>query len=683
MLNCHLVFLHLKMRIFYSCLLSFLFLSGIQETQAQACKKVIRLRQSIEANHIGGALPNDTLQMRWQKLLIKELDPYGLLFIQADVAALTQPEATLFSSAEASCQYYQQLKSVYKQKLIQRQNWLKQLSKQKIKFNSNESFSLLNVVQDIEFATTTEELEKIWLGQAKFELLDAGYTTNPDSVLSQFVASKECRIAKLFPESELGNQRFDEIFLNALAQAYDPHTNYLSGTRLTGFEESLSRTSYSFGFLLIEKMRGQGVVVGSILPGSSAWKSGQIHENDELISWEANGEKNIAQLCMAAFEIQQQINGGPLNQLFTFRKASGELYKVRLQKEEEVVQDNIISSYVLEKEEGKIGYVALPSFYSGWNNSSALGCANDVGKEIMKLQREKIQGLILDLRYNGGGSLQEALSLVSLFIDFGPLLLVSNGKEIELLKDRNRGTVYDGPLVVLVNGYSASASEITASILQEHGRALIMGETTYGKAVGQQMLPFNKNSKVPEVLKVTNISLHKLSGESLQAIGVKPDIYLKSLKLGGMNNNEASQDYAYLPNKLDKNVALSAATSLPIKSLVINSKNRQAIDKDFIATAEVQKQVDRLVGSGLPVRLHPDYFNKDMVTIEKVFTGGELEHDTLALMRVRNHEFDAILYEIDEFKKLNNQFVIDELSIDPYISESYNILLDLHLYLNP
>src|SRR5437762_8924227 len=162
-----------------------------------------------------------------------------------------------------------------------------------------------------------------------------------------------------------------------------------------------------------------------------------------------------------------------------------------LAKEKIETEDDIVKGYVLNGEK-KIGYISLPDFYTIWEDESGSGCANDVAKEIVKLKKENIDGLILDVRYNGGGSLGEALQLTGIFIDEGPLLGEKdrNGKLV-FLKDPNRGTIYDGPMVLMVNGQSASASEVLAAALQDYHRALIVGSSTYGKATMQEIFPMD------------------------------------------------------------------------------------------------------------------------------------------------------------------------------------------------
>ncbi len=196
----------------------------------------------------------------------------------------------------------------------------------------------------------------------------------------------------------------------------------------------------------------------------------------------------------------------------------------------------MVKSFIL-KGEKKIGYISLPSFYIDWEDENSVnGCANDVAKEIVKLKKENIEGLIIDVRYNGGGSVREAVDLAGIFIDGGPVSIYKNRQpKPTILKDANRGTIYEDPLLIMVNGYSASASELFAGVMQDYNRAVIVGSNTYGKATGQVIFPLDttvqlskdyKNSKSDYFLKLTVSQIFRVTGKTAQFTGIVPDIIL-------------------------------------------------------------------------------------------------------------------------------------------------------------
>lgn len=324
-----------------------------------------------------------------------------------------------------------------------------------------------------------------------------------------------------------------ETFLNAIAMSYDPHSEYFPLNEKKDFESDLSRTKPSYGIEFNESFMGD-VTIGRVVPGGPAWKSNELNKGDILLQIKTASGRVIDMMDTGLSEAEELMDEEKSDMItLTVKKPDGSIRKVKLVKEVLTNEQNLIQSFVL-KGDKTIGYISLPGFYTDFNNPSGLGCANDVAKEIIKLQSDKIQGLIIDLRNNGGGSISEALGLAGIFINEGPLLMAGyKGNTVHIMKDPNRGTIYNGPLVVLVNGYSASASEMVSAILQDYHRALIVGTRTYGKATGQVIIPMdttlnlnapNKREKQTDFVKITVEKLFRLDGNSYQGEGIIPDI---------------------------------------------------------------------------------------------------------------------------------------------------------------
>ena len=256
-----------------------------------------------------------------------------------------------------------------------------------------------------------------------------------------------------------------------------------------------------------------------------------------------------------------------------FRKKDGTTRIVLLRKEKIENEENIVKGFVL-KGEKKIGYILLPAFYTEWENESGSSCANDVAKEIVKLKKENIDGLILDVRYNGGGSLGEAMEMIGIFVDEGPLMgQKQKAEKVIYLKDPNRGTIYNGPMALMVNGQSASASEILAASLQDYNRALIVGSNTYGKATMQQMMLLDTMTNRPtqignakDIVKITTGKLYRLSGETAQMNGVSPDIVLPDA-FDGLDYREKFSSFALPADKVAKNAYYKPLAALPVNEL--------------------------------------------------------------------------------------------------------------------
>jgi carboxyl-terminal processing protease len=358
-----------------------------------------------------------------------------------------------------------------------------------------------------------------------------------------------------------------------------------------------------FGFSLTEGEDGKPEI-GHLQPGSPAYLSGQVNEGDRIlgIKWDNKESIDVSDAGLRELnEMLSESGGDKVN--ITVRKVDGTTKQVTLHKEKMAVEDednNKVKGFLL-KGARIVGYISLPDFYSDWeDNSGVNGCANDVGKEIIKLKKENIQGLIIDLRYNGGGSLKEAVELTGIFIDAGPVAqLKERETKISTLKDVNRGTIYDGPLVILVNGNTASASELVAGSLQDYNRALIVGSPTYGKATGQIVLPldttvniktYNGKSQAESYIKLTTFKIYRVDGTTAQIKGVIPNIILPEAADANQKDREANEKFALNASPIDPNKYYT-----PLQPIdVVNPQNaaRQELDSSayFKATREyVQK----------------------------------------------------------------------------------------------
>ena len=360
-----------------------------------------------------------------------------------------------------------------------------------------------------------------------------------------------CRAAvqkRLLTNLQRGSNQWQELrqtvekdWLNAMAEAFDPHSNYFSEAEQKAFESSLSAERELFGFQLNEAEEGV-LQVESLVPGSPAWNSGQIFKGDVLVKLVlADGKTLLVETEGVAAIMEALGSAGKAMVSFTFKSADGKEKQINLRREAVSNEENLVRGYLLQGPR-KLGYIALPSFF-GEASGEGTGSANALSKELIKLKREKIEGLILDLRYNGGGSMAEAAALAGVFIDLGPISLIKYGDNTrEVVKDPSRGLIYDGPLTVLINGQSASASELVAGVLQDYKRATIVGSTSFGKGTMQMVLPLDSSLPASmdklyaalyrikgtptDFVKVTTGKFYRITGSTNQFGGIVPDVWL-------------------------------------------------------------------------------------------------------------------------------------------------------------
>ncbi len=372
----------------------------------------------------------------------------------------------------------------------------------------------------------------------------------------------------------------------------------------------------------------------------------------------------------------------------TLKSADGSTRQVKLQKQEAQNEENIVRGYLL-KGSKKIGYISLPSFYTSWDDQSGSGCANDLSKEIIKLKREKIEGLILDLRYNGGGSVQEAVEIAGIFIEAGPMSIIRyTSGERATMKDPSRGSIYDGPLMVLINGQSASASELVAATLQDYKRAIIMGSPSFGKATMQVMLPldttiitnrdidgkkYNPAKKYDDYVKVTMGKIYRVSGETNQLQGVTPDVQLPDA-FASMSYTERSLDYALPADTIAQSVPY-----LPLTMVYANEKlmalQKEVLQDTYFSGLEkwVTDMKIQVAERKIPLQweAYAAYEKSSTPSFDEGINPGKI-NDSL---QIDNTSYTRRLLELDNaYQKEINQWLLDDLATDPYIRSAFFVL---------
>jgi carboxyl-terminal processing protease len=454
------------------------------------------------------------------------------------------------------------------------------------------------------------------------------------------------------------------LYCDVIANLFDPHTEYMPLEEKQDFETALDKKGYYFGFSLEENANGD-TEIGRLVPGSPAWKCGDLNKGDVVtsIGWEGKEPVNVSGL--PAGEIAALLQSADTAKLrLTVKKQDGIEKTISLTRAKIDNEENNVRGYVLR---GKIpvGYIYLPDFYTA-HESGYGSCANDVAKEIVKLKKENIAGLILDIRYNGGGSLQEALDMAGIFIDAGPLVMIKEktGKIISL-KDPNRGTIYDGPMTLLVNGQSASASELLGAVLQDYHRAVIVGSTTFGKGSAQIIFPVDTNTAIPlpsrstqyGFVKITTSKFYRVTGGTTQHAGVTPDIILPDI-FDGLNYHESALPSALSADTIKKNAYYAPLPGLPLAPLAAKSKLRIDGDQNFA----VIKKYSELLKEGKPADSTIDFSSVRKPASEYA---------------VAVNAFDASMLKSDAYRdELTTQW-IKKISSDKYVEEAYNILNDL------
>ncbi len=480
-------------------------------------------------------------------------------------------------------------------------------------------------------------------------------------------------------------QAVGDEYCKAIAVCYDPHTEYFPQQEKENFESQLGQKSMAFGFKFKQEEDGS-IKIDKVAAGSPAFKSGQINKGDKIesVQWKDQQPINVAgDDAKQLVDVLEMSNHEKAT--FKIKKPDGTersvvLYKEKLEDED---NDNKVKSFLL-KGSKTVGFLSLPSFYEDWENEEQgiSGCANDVAKEILKLKKENIGGLILDLRSNGGGSVKEAVELAGLFIDAGPVAQFKEktGKIITL-KDVNRGTIYDGPLMILVNGHSASASEIVAGILQDYNRAIIVGSPTYGKATAQVVLPMDTTidmekdiSKIQTAsyLKTTVSQLYRVTGNTAQAKGVAPDILLPDL-LQAHPQREADEPNALISSTIESSKYFKPYAPMALANLqsAANAQtNASPYFKYLKNYIDAEKSYHEIKDISLKFSDAMEQKRKE----ENAVDSNEIKKEK-ASYTVQANSFETQQMQLDErLKDMNDQWK-EYLTEDPHLHIAYDVML--------
>lgn len=655
----------------------------------------------IDQLHFSPKNLDDAFSRSLYTYYLEDMDGYHRFFTQEDLKKLSAQEAQLDDQIRGgTVQFFEDSYSMLNASLTKTQGYYREILAQPFDFTTREQFEI--DPEKRPFARNDAELKDLWRKYLKYEtldrLLDKVKSQEKDSGDNAEIPKKT--IAELEKESrEATLKNYDEYYerlfkvkrsdrfgeyLNAIAAMFDPHTNFFAPVEKQNFDIRFSGRLEGIGATL--QTQGDYTRVASIVVGGPAWKGKELQEND-LIMKVAQGTDGEWQDIsgMVVNDVVQLIRGkkGTLVRLY-IKKVDGSTKTIQIVREVVQIEDTYARSLLLDGNDGaRIGYLYLPSFYADFNDPNGRFCAKDVAIELEKLNAENVAGIILDLRNNGGGSLRDVQRMTGYFIESGPIVQVkSRDSQPEILRDTDKRVQYGGPLVVMVNNLSASASEILAAALQDYGRAVIVGSTTYGKGTVQRF--FNLDNGIPDnpeiqplgEVKITTQKFYRVNGGSTQLKGVAPDIVLPDeFQLSEVGERQEDHPLAWtqIPS-----VAYSQNT-FRIKNMEdLKRRSKSRIEKDPVFQKVAQNaQRIKAIRDASVISLQLDEYRSLEAAREKE---GEAYKDFFpkdAIKNVRHLAVDLPALEGDESAKARSTEFIKSVAKDVYIRETIHILQDM------
>jgi carboxyl-terminal processing protease len=570
----------------------------------------------LQEGHVTKPMIGDEISRRLFHRFLKDLDPGKVYFLKSDIDEFKKHETELDDMLlKGDISFAYTVYNRFLERVTQRLKLIDQLVDTKFDFTVKEYLDTDSA--KIEYAANEQELADRWRKRVKLDLLRERVSEKP---LPEAEARKKVRDRyNTFARRMKQLDNFDllEIYLSSLAASLDPHGAYMSPNTLDDFEISMRLQLQGIGAVLREE-NGQTIVV-EVVPGGAASKDGRLKANDKIIAV-APGNGNYVDVVDMKLRDTVKLIRGPKGTKVELKVVpAGKLEPVvyMLTRQQIEMKSQAARYEIIEdgkKANGKpfrIGVIDLPSFYAaspGKDGGEVKSASKDVERILKDLTAKGVDGVILDMRGNPGGFLTEAVALAGLFIDQGPVVQVkAPGARVKRLDDPEKGTAYDGPLMVLVSRSSASASEIVAATLQDYGRALIVGDTaTHGKGTVQSVVDLGDYDKRPGklgALRLTIQQFYRVNGDSTQNRGVLSDIVLPSLS-EYLSTPEKDMEHALAFDRVKAvdHKSVGMVTEEMKATLKARSEQRMKIDKEFIKLVkDIEKFKNQLDSKQVPL----------------------------------------------------------------------------------
>ncbi len=686
--------------------------SGGSDNPRSRYEKILRnVGLLLEQGHYSPKKIDDNFSKAVLKNFVKDLDEDKNIFLQKDIDSFKKFSTSIDDEIHGtSLESFYFISASYTRRLNEVAGLYSEILSKPFDFNKDETVVL--DPEKLQHPVTEAERKETWRKRLKYMVLtrysdmlddrerNAGkkladtvkdavkFVYKADSTLEREARDQVRRQIDRYFTTLKNHNTTDELFstfVNAVTNEMDPHSAYFAPIESRGFNEMMSGRFYGIGAQLKEE-EGK-IKVASLVTGGPAWKSGELGLNDEIVKIGQGSDEPVDVTGYAVTDAVKLIRGAqPGTEVkLTVRKPDGTVKVIALKRDEIKLDDTFARSAIINGEH-KIGYIYLPEFYIDFEKTDGARCSDDVAKEIEKLKAEGVEGIVMDLRGNGGGSLPEVVKMVGLFIEDGPVCQVKgrDQSQPQQLKDRDKSVLYTGPLTVLVDENSASASEIFAAAIQDYKRGIVIGSSsTYGKGTVQRTIPLSPESEIQfpgrkqedlGTVKLTLQKFYRINGGATQLKGVTPDIIIPNryelLRLREKDNPSSlswdeinKADFRQWGAMYDANAVVTTANQ-QLKSNTTYTDLKNKLDW-------IDKQNDKSYSLSLAKYKESQKQLKD--AYRQVDSLYKLPYD----LKITNTAQDAARLENDKEKAEKNKTFITRIKNDVYIDESVKVLNDM------
>ena len=664
-------------------------LQAMAQGHEKACSVFSKINEVMQSRHYRPKPVNDSLSAYVFKTVMDQLDDNRILFLQRENDLLEKHQYKIDDYIlTKNCAFFGDFIDAYKKALERNKKFVEEIAKEPLSYNSNDTIYYSK--KTFPFHTDPDRIKKFIRKKITYDILEdiAMLSKNKDSlrqkVAGLFEASKSkiietylCRVNTLLSPTEGFENSMYNRFFSAYCSYFDPHSTYFNYNEKASFVSSISTENYSLG-LYVSQNDKEEIIVEEVVPGGPAFGTKKIDKGDKIIKIAANNNEYTVS-CTAMETINNIVSSDTYKTVdLTLRKKDGTLYSVTLVKVIMKAEDHSVYSFVLGEGRQRTGYIKIPSFYSAFDNSGN-GCADDVAKEVDILKKNDINGLIIDLQYNGGGSMDEVIRMAGMFINYGPIsVLTDKNMNYNTVRDYNRGMIYNGPMVVLVNGFTASASEFLAGVMQDYNRALIVGSTTVGKATMQTIMPLDADDP-NDFIKVTIDKFYRVTGKSSQYTGIQPDVPLPAF-FDDMLPREKTMPTAIKNDSIAIGLRYTKMPADVLQKAAGLSRKRIGNSAAFTAIAAMNTRINQLYkDEKAPLPITYDMVYDDVHATDVLWKEISAEMEKQTGINV-SPVVGALQETGDEYYKTVNDFKIKSVKADPYIFEGLRIVQDMNTY---
>ena len=673
----------------------------------------------IERGHYHPAAIDDAFSKGVYKDYINALDPSKRFFLQSDIDEFAKYETSIDDEIKGQkLTFFDLTYNRLMKRMAESKDFYKEILDKPFDYNVDESFN--TDYEKLPFAKNTAELKDKWRKQIKLSTLSSltdklkmqedfknGVADEKDKAkksekdLQSEAKLKAELLGKSFEDleketretslkslneyfgfiEELERSDWFSVYINAITARFDPHTNYFAPEEKERFDVSMSGKLEGIGARLQKK--NDYTEITELISGGPAWRGKELEAGDVVMKVAQGNQEPVDVVGMRLDDVVKKIKGPKGTEVrLTVKKVDGTIKIISLIRDIVETEETFAKSSIIEKDGMKYGIIYLPKFYIDFENKESRDAGKDMAMEVERLKKENVQGIIIDVRDNGGGSLQTVVDIAGLFIDEGPIVQIKSaaGKK-EVLYDKDDRIQWDGPLVIMQNSFSASASEILAAVMQDYKRAVIIGsKQSYGKGTVQNVIDLNqfvRGSNMGDMgaLKTTTQKFYRINGGSTQLEGVSSDVAMPDryayLKMGERDIENA------MP--WDKIEAATYSTWDKLDNYdvaIANSKMRIAANDKFKLVEENAKWIDQRDKENV-YSLKMDKFKQEQAKIEenaKKFKAISNYKNSLLLSSLP-YEQEAMKKDLSLKEKRERWH--ESLAKDIYVEEAVNILNDL------